>query len=621
MEDGREGSNECRYTLPGVLHFLQHDWSRFELERVQWDAEKAELTAKIAFLQGERRGQENIKRDLIRRIKMLEFALKKERIKVQKLKGLEPGPEPTPPDVENTEEKPSEETSDLDNDAAADSDLWAGGRQMLRQYLQEVGFTDTILDARSARLRALLGGTGPNDDEDEYTDAREIKNEFLSESGGVSVVDDIPLEDKEAMDEFNFLNSEDGDWNPNREKIESMKNQLAQERRRKRPPRNPNDVNGETSTEGSRQKNFVEEDTKATNIENENGRSNNQGEIDLGELAQLTTANEADPLNLLADASNSRRSWNQRYTLRSHLDGVRSVKFHPTESLVLSGSEDQLVKVWNLSKNNAGKRTNQLDIEPIINYRGHDGAVLCVEWGPSECFSGGLDGQIFAWPIPGPETELYDPWHESILGRRFIGHTDAVWSLSVQNDNLLSGSADGTVKIWNIETAEVKFNYSNEVNGRPTDAKFTKESKKIIISWSNNFLTMVDIETGSEVMKFENCCDVYSIASHPNLPIAVTAHEDRNIRFWDLSSGTLVHSMVAHLDAVTSVTIDPNGLYLLSGSHDASIRLWGFESKTCVQEFTAHRPKFNEAVHQASFHPNKGYVASAGADGLIKIFV
>lgn len=207
------------------------------------------------------------------------------------------------------------------------------------------------------------------------------------------------------------------------------------------------------------------------------------------------------------------------------------------------------------------------------------------------------------------------------MGRRFIGHTDAVWSLSVQNDNLLSCSSDETVKIWNIETAEVKFNYSNEVNGRPSDAKFTKESKKIIISWSNNFLTMVDIETGSEVMKFENCCDVNSIASHPNLPIAVTAHEDRNIRFWDLSSGTLVHSMVAHLDAVTSVTIDPNGLYLLSGSHDASIRLWGFESKTCVQEFTAHRPKFNEAVHQASFHPNKGYVASAGADGLIKIFV
>ena len=29
-------------------------------------------------------------------------------LKVQKLKGLEPGPEPTPPDVENIDEKPSE---------------------------------------------------------------------------------------------------------------------------------------------------------------------------------------------------------------------------------------------------------------------------------------------------------------------------------------------------------------------------------------------------------------------------------------------------------------------------------------------------------------------------------
>ena len=96
-----------------------------------------------------------------------------------------------------------------------------------------------------------------------------------------------------------------------------------------------------------------------------------------------------------------------------------------------------------------------------------------------------------------------------------------------------------------------------------------------------------------------------------------------------MRSGVLVHSMVAHNDSVTTIAVDPNGLYLLSGSHDASIRydstplgqshfrifshfliancsLWGFESRTCVQEMTAHRPKFNEAVHSAAFHSNKG---------------
>lgn len=33
----------------------------------------------MAFLQGERKGQENMKQDLVRRIKMLEYALKQER--------------------------------------------------------------------------------------------------------------------------------------------------------------------------------------------------------------------------------------------------------------------------------------------------------------------------------------------------------------------------------------------------------------------------------------------------------------------------------------------------------------------------------------------------------------
>ena len=31
------------------------------------------------------------------------------------------------------------------------------GRQLLKQYLQEIGYTDTIIDVRSSRLRALLG--------------------------------------------------------------------------------------------------------------------------------------------------------------------------------------------------------------------------------------------------------------------------------------------------------------------------------------------------------------------------------------------------------------------------------------------------------------------------------
>lgn len=110
---------------------------------------------------------------------MLEFALKKERIKVSKLKGLEPGPDPTPP--ENCVDSEASEELSTENGTGdqATNDLWAGGRQLLRQYLQEVGFTDTILDARSARLRALLGGTAPNDGKNNQSPHSILPYQFL----------------------------------------------------------------------------------------------------------------------------------------------------------------------------------------------------------------------------------------------------------------------------------------------------------------------------------------------------------------------------------------------------------------------------------------------------------
>merc|ERR1712127_179428 len=83
---GNNQNNFSQYSIPGILQFIQAEWSRFELERAQWKVEKAELTAQVAFLQGEQKGQQNLRRDLIRRIKMLEFALKQERQRYFQLK-------------------------------------------------------------------------------------------------------------------------------------------------------------------------------------------------------------------------------------------------------------------------------------------------------------------------------------------------------------------------------------------------------------------------------------------------------------------------------------------------------------------------------------------------------
>ena len=37
------------------------------------------------------------------------------------------------------------------------------------------------------------------------------------------------------------------------------------------------------------------------------------------------------------------------------------------------------------------------------------------------------------------------------------------------------------------------------------------------------------------------------------------------------------------MEAISTLAIDPNGLYLMSGSHDGSLRIWNMEQKKCLQ--------------------------------------
>lgn len=36
-----------QYSIPGILHFIQHEWTRFEMERAQWEVERAELQVSL----------------------------------------------------------------------------------------------------------------------------------------------------------------------------------------------------------------------------------------------------------------------------------------------------------------------------------------------------------------------------------------------------------------------------------------------------------------------------------------------------------------------------------------------------------------------------------------------
>lgn len=70
---------------------------------------------------------------------------------------------------------------------------------------------------------------------------------------------------------------------------------------------------------------------------------------------------------------------------------------------------------------------------------------------------------------------------------------------------------------------------------------------------------------------------LFHIAFNGNI-ILKRSGTSQEIHLFILLLGKMIHSMVAHLDAVTSLAVDPNGIYLMSGSKGLLILyvLWIF---------------------------------------------
>ncbi|CAL8350439.1 unnamed protein product [Arctogadus glacialis] len=219
-----------------------------------------------------------------------------------------------------------------------------------------------------------------------------------------------------------------------------------------------------------------------------------------------------------------------------------------------------------------------LDVEPIYTFRAHSGAVLSLAMGPEgeACYSGGLDGSVRCWKIPDLNVDPYDNYDPGVQSLVLGGHEDAVWGLafSAAHRRLASCSADGSVRVWDPLGSAPCLSVLNKEKerGTPTSVAFvTSDPNQVVVSYDGGDTLLYDLNTEQSLVALETqTVDgsqlIHRVVSHPSEPISITAHDNRTIRFLDNKTGKVVHSMVAHLDAVTCLTTDPKGTYLISGS-------------------------------------------------------
>lgn len=283
-------------------------------------------------------------------------------------------------------------------------------------------------------------------------------------------------------------------------------------------------------------------------------------------------------------------------TLCGHESDVRCV-ITPTDDLLISGSRDSTVRVWRKDTSNKFASTINFKSAKFVNCLAYynDGDEQLI-------VSAGNDGLINLTSIDAT-LDVGDPQYV------LVGHEKNVCRLESQGNRILSGSWDGTAKVWN-KHGEILYNLKGH-KGPVWGVSFIPGTKDGFVTCGAD--KTIKIWRGSKaVHSFVADDDVLrDVTVLPNGDILSCAN-DGIIKQWDGQTYQLKMELKGHSSVVYSLALFGNGT-IVSSSEDRSVRVW--QNGKCIQAITIPCV----SAWEVSSFPN-GDIAVACSDGKIRIY-
>lgn len=197
---------------------------------------------------------------------------------------------------------------------------------------------------------------------------------------------------------------------------------------------------------------------------------------------------------------------------RKHLGGIKCLQLD--ESKIITGSDDKTVKIFDIKSGQCVRTIQQggavsslcfhgdllftaTKMSPKIQCHeirggnllhefteGHKKAVYSLSYDPfaKTLASGGRDKSIILWDC----TDI----PSNSVRRKLSGHRYSIMSLQIDQDKVVSGSADNTIRIWDIESGVCRQILHQGHNQMITALKFDEE--KIVSGSADRTLIVAD---------------------------------------------------------------------------------------------------------------------------------
>jgi mitochondrial division protein 1 len=275
-------------------------------------------------------------------------------------------------------------------------------------------------------------------------------------------------------------------------------------------------------------------------------------------------------------------------TIPAHNDCITSLDFDMPFGTMVTAALDDTVRVWDL---NLGRCMGLLE--------GHTASVRCLQVEDNIVATGSMDASIRLWDL---SRAKYEPYENNVgeeddddgLGfgnadedapppppansmeecPLFVleAHVDEVTALHLRGDTLVSGSADKTLRQWDLAkgrcvqtldvlwaAAQASATLMNPVAGGDASWKATSGRTH---------------DANADFVGAIQCFDA----------ALACGTADGMVRLWDLRSGQVHRSLVGHTGPVTCLQFDD--MHLVTGSADRSIRVSSSSTQFTPQTLT-----------------------------------
>ncbi|KAI9741450.1 MAG: Mitochondrial fission protein [Claussenomyces sp. TS43310] len=300
--------------------------------------------------------------------------------------------------------------------------------------------------------------------------------------------------------------------------------------------------------------------------------------------------------------------------LQAHNDMITAIDFDIPFGTMVTAALDDTVRVWDLS---AGRCMGFLE--------GHTASVRAVQVEDNIAATGSMDATVRLWDLSkaryvpqdnrinkiDEEAEDEDdgmafenPEDEPVLPPAgsmsdcplftLAAHVDEVTAIHFKGDTLISGSADKTLRQWDLEKGRCV--QTLDVMWAAAQASATMGSSEG--AWRRTG-RLPDASAD-----FVGALQVFDAA-------LACGTADGMVRLWDLRSGQVHRSLTGHTGPVTSLQFDD--AHLVTGSLDRTIRIWDLRTGTIFDAYSYDHP-----ISSMMFDDRR--IVSAAGEDVVKIF-